>query len=148
MRTAWWFLIGYVLAGGALRLVRWRLYRGAKQLTRREIYLADPRRGRIVLGYVILGNIVGVVACVGYFVVGLMRYDNWGAIVHTAGLALGSAWLLATLLGYGFDLQVVGWWHPRYVMVAPRSLASRIQVAYAAVFTAVPAVLLALELRG
>lgn len=148
MKTAWWFLIGYVLASGALRLVRWRLYRGAKQLTRREIYLADARRGRIVLGYVILGNILGVAAYVGYFVIGLIRCDDWGAFVHTAGLALGSAWLLVTLLGYGFDLQVVGWWHPRYVMVAPRSLASRIQVAYAAVFIAVAAVLLALELRG
>ncbi len=150
MRAAWWFAIGYFAVWLPVALVRRRLYRGARRLTRREIYLADPRRGRVALGYVVLDNGLAVGIVLGYLVAAITLKANWEAVVQVVALGVGVRCLLMALLGYWAGLQVVGsgWGGARYVAVPCRSLPSGLQVAYSAVVTIISAVFLALELRG
>jgi hypothetical protein len=150
VRAAWWFAIGYFAAWLALGLARRRLYRRAKRLTRREVCLADRGRGRTALGYVVLANVLAVATWAGYIVATIVLYGNWEAAVHILALGIGVQCLLMALLGYWVGLQVVGsgWGGARYVVVPCCSLTSGLQVAYCAVLTILPAVYVALALRG
>ena len=160
MRAAWWFAIGYFATWLTFGLVRWRLYRGMERLTRQEIYLADRRRGQAALAYAVLRRVFlaleALSACAidriarnGSFLwIAVDVNGNWEAAVHAFALVVGTGWLLEALLGYALRFQGVGWCPGRYVELAPRSLASRAQLACAAVLAIVPAILLVQELHG